>query len=99
MRLTVARKLNLMIGPLQLVGIIGAVALATHLFSGDLSGILRKQPLESADLMADRIRGELGHVAEKARLLAAVSLEDFRSEPDRLGFLGAHNGADPDNHQ
>ncbi|MCM2278168.1 MAG: HAMP domain-containing protein [Oligoflexia bacterium] len=95
MRLTIGKKLNSLVLLLSFVGIFGVVSLATHLYSEDLSGLLRKNTLDSASLLAGRVRAELKRSAEQARLLGAVSLEEFAHPEDQVKFLQDNLSLDP----
>lgn len=87
MRLTVSKKLNTFLVTLLLLGIGGAIFLATQMFTIDLVGQLKKGIWDVSSLLAGRVRGEMAHSAKRAQILGAVSVEDFRYSQDRLKFL------------
>ncbi|MCM2324390.1 MAG: adenylate/guanylate cyclase domain-containing protein [Oligoflexia bacterium] len=87
MRLTIGKKLNSLVLLLSFLGIFGVVSLATHLYSEDLSGLLRKNTLDSASLLSGRVRAEMKHLADQARLLGAISFEEFAHPEDQVKFL------------
>ncbi len=87
LRLTIGKKLNALILTLEVLSIGGAILLATQLFTSDLTGLLRKGTLDSAVLLSSRVRSEMKDAADRARTLAAASLEDFRNAADRVRFI------------
>ena len=87
MRLTIGKKLNLLIVVVQLISAVSVIGIASHLFTSDLPGILRKTNLDVASLLASRVRTELSFVTDRMRIIGGGSLEDFRAEEDKLRFL------------
>ena len=86
MRFTVSKKLNAFLVTLLLMGIGGAIFLATQMFTIDLVGQLRKGIWDVSSLLAGRVRGEMVHSAKWAQVLGAASIEDFRYSQDRVKF-------------
>lgn len=87
MRLTIGKKLNGLVVTLQLLSITGVVVLAVQMFTSDLAGNLRKGTIDVSAMLSGRIRAEMKHVADRARMLGAASLESFKYDEDRLKFL------------
>lgn len=87
MRLSVSKKLNGLFVSLLTLGIGGAIVLATHLFTTDLIGQLRREVIDSSTVVASRTRTELGSLVEKGQLIAAISVEEFKYPEDRLKFI------------
>ena len=87
MRLTIGKKLNLLIVGVQIITAVSVIGIASHLFTNDLPGILRKTNLDVASLLASRVRTELNIVTDRMRIIGGGSLEDFRAEEDKLRFL------------
>lgn len=87
MRLTIGKKLNGLIVLLLILGIGGIVILATQLFTGDLSGLLKKGTLDTSSMLSSRIRSDMKSIAERVRMLGAASLEDFKYSADRIKFI------------
>ncbi len=87
MRLTIGKKLNGLLISLQILSIGGVVILATQLFTADLTGLLRKGTLDVSTMLAGRVRAEMKHVADRARMLGAASLESFTEDADRQRFI------------
>jgi adenylate cyclase len=95
MRLTIGKKLNGLIIALQLLSISGVVLLATQLFTSDLTGLLRKGTLDASAMLSGRVRAEMKHVADRARILGAASLEEYKYDEDKLRFLVDNLATDP----
>jgi adenylate cyclase len=95
MRLSVSKKLNTLLISMLVLGIGGAVWLATQLFSTDLVGHIKRELLDSVAVLSSRSRSEFGALLEKANLLGALSLEEFEYPEDRLKFLMDNLQGDP----
>ncbi len=87
MRLTVGKKTSAILMTVLLLGIGGAIVLATQLFTSDMIGLLKKDTLDVSALLAGRMQAEMRVLAERAQFLGAASLEEFRYPEDRLAFL------------
>jgi adenylate cyclase len=87
MRLTISKKLNIFIVLSLLTSIVAVVYISTSYFTSDLVDLLRKDTLDTASIVAGRVRSEMRQVAERARLLAAISLQDFKTEQAKVDFL------------
>lgn len=87
MRPSVGKKLSLFAALLVALSA-GAMGYVCYtLLERKLADNLRKDTLDASALLASRVRGELRHVAEKARILASAALEEFRSPEDQIRFL------------
>ena len=86
-RVTIGKKINTLIVLLLIPGIGGAVVLATNLFTSDFSSHLKTDTLDTAAILAGRLRADLKHTADHARMLGAASLEQFQFEEDRIRFI------------
>jgi len=95
MRLTIGKKLNSLIVTLQLLSIGGVIVMATQLFTSDLTGLLRKGTLDVSGMIASRVRAEMKHASDRARILAAASYEDYRHNEDKIRFLETNLSSDP----
>jgi adenylate cyclase len=87
MRLTIGTKLNGLLIALLTLSLAGVLVVATQLFTSDLTGLLQKGILDTSATLASRLRAELGTVAERARILGSVSLEEFKYPEDRASFI------------
>ncbi len=87
MRLTVGKKLNSLLFAMLALGIGGAVWLATELFSSDLVGHIKRELIDSVGLHSNRSRSEFTGLVEKAQVLGALSMEEFKYPEDRIKFL------------
>lgn len=85
--ITIGKKLNALIVALLIPGIGGAVVLATQLFTSDFSSHLKTDTMDTSAIIAGRVRTEIKHVADHARVLGAASLEQFQYEEDRIRFI------------
>jgi adenylate cyclase len=94
-RLTIGKKLNGMLVALQLLSIVSVVIVATTIFKNDLTNLLRKGTLDVSTILAGRVRAEMKHVADRARMLGAASLEDYKYDEDKLRFVQENLAVDP----
>jgi len=87
MKLTISKKLNAFIISSLLVSIAAVIFLSTSRFTADLAGLLRKDTVDVAALIGGRVRAEMREVADRGRILSAVSLENFKDETSKNEFL------------
>jgi len=87
MKLTISKKLNSFIVLSLLASIVAVVSISTSYFTSDLVDLLRKDTLDTASIVAGRVRSEMRQVAERARLIAAISLQEFKTEPAKAEFI------------
>jgi adenylate cyclase len=86
-RLTIRKKINLILIGLQIATVVGVVTLATYLFTEDLPGVLRKTNFDVASILASRVRSEFKLATDRMSSLGAASLEEFKVEDDKFKFL------------
>ncbi len=86
-RLTIRKKLNLIVIGLQIATVVSVVMLATYLFTEDLPGVLRKTNFDVASILASRVRSEFKLATDRMRTVGAASVENFASEDDKFKFL------------
>lgn len=87
MRLTIAKKLNILISFGLISSVISIIWVATDLSTSDLEGLLKKSALDSAVLLAGRLNIEFQGITQRAVLLGEASLEDFTFPEDRIRFI------------
>ena len=91
---TVGKKLSLLAGLLAALTAWTMGYIAYSLMERHFATSLRRDTLDTASLLASRLRNELRHAAEKGRLLAASALEEFKSPEDQIRFLESNLASD-----
>ncbi len=96
MKITISKKLNGFIIFSLLVSIVAVIYLSTSRFTTDLAGLLRKDTVDVAAIIGGRVRAEMRQVADRARILSAVSLETFKDENSKNQFIDQNMSLEKD---
>lgn len=84
---SVGKKLSLYVALSTLLTAAAVGFVSYQILDSRITETFRKNTLDSSTLLASRVRNELRHVAEKARLLSAAALEEFKNADDQIRFL------------
>jgi adenylate cyclase len=96
MKMTISKKLNGFIIASLLTSILSVVSLSTSGFTTDLVGLLHKDTVDVASIIAGRVRSEMRHVADISRVLSTASLQDFKTDSFKTKFIQDNIGFEKD---